>query len=259
MTSDEKSAAVRMSTNKEQVVFRFRLQVFWGLLPSVIYILVGYLAICFVICLNQKYIINRIIITARSAKGLTEKEVAQELKIDESLYKEIELGISPTTSEMAETLENLYHVPLPGRVSIRGLCAAAGHGRHVINTHSDIRLLLWQYTVLPNHAYNLWDFQPISIRHCTDCYEYNSISQWRNVVLLLTCNQMIFQTPSVSFPCLYLNSLHFPVVYWGGYSLSVPVICLPSHTPWTSCHYSLWCWCFLKRQKNQLAHANDWA
>ncbi|MGN6342220.1 MAG: helix-turn-helix domain-containing protein [Ginsengibacter sp.] len=94
------------------------------------------------ICLNQKYIINRIIITARSAKGLTEKEVAQELKIDESLYKEIELGISPTTSEMAETLENLYHVPLPGRVSIRGLCAAAGHGRHVINTHSDIRLLL---------------------------------------------------------------------------------------------------------------------
>ena len=54
---------------------------------------------------------NRIIITARSAKGLTEKEVAQELKIDESLYKEIELGISPTTSEMAEKLESLYHVP----------------------------------------------------------------------------------------------------------------------------------------------------
>jgi transcriptional regulator with XRE-family HTH domain len=54
---------------------------------------------------------NRIIITARSAKGLTEKEVAQELKIDESLYKEIELGISPTTSEMAETYESLYHVP----------------------------------------------------------------------------------------------------------------------------------------------------
>ena len=45
------------------------------------------------------------------AKGLTEKEVARKLKIDESLYKEIELGIFPTTSEMAETLENLYHVP----------------------------------------------------------------------------------------------------------------------------------------------------
>jgi len=54
---------------------------------------------------------NRIIITDRSAKGLTEKEVARELKIDESLYKEIELGISLTTLEMAETLETLYHVP----------------------------------------------------------------------------------------------------------------------------------------------------
>ena len=54
---------------------------------------------------------NRIIITARMAKGLTEKEVAEELKIDGSLYKEIELGISPTTSEMAETLGSLYNVP----------------------------------------------------------------------------------------------------------------------------------------------------
>ena len=54
---------------------------------------------------------NRIIITARSAKGLTEIEVAQEFKIDENLYKEIELGISPTTSEMAETFESLYNVP----------------------------------------------------------------------------------------------------------------------------------------------------
>lgn len=45
------------------------------------------------------------------AKGLTEKEVAEELKIDESLYKEIELGISLTSSEMAETLGSLYNVP----------------------------------------------------------------------------------------------------------------------------------------------------
>lgn len=45
------------------------------------------------------------------AKGLTEKEVAAELKIDESLYKEIELAISPITSEMAEALESLYKVP----------------------------------------------------------------------------------------------------------------------------------------------------
>ena len=52
-----------------------------------------------------------VIITPRSAKGLTEKEVAQELKIDEHLYKEIKLGISTITLEMAETLETLYHIP----------------------------------------------------------------------------------------------------------------------------------------------------
>jgi len=45
------------------------------------------------------------------AKGFIEKEVAEELKIDENLYKEIELGISPTTSKMAERLESLYDVP----------------------------------------------------------------------------------------------------------------------------------------------------
>jgi len=45
------------------------------------------------------------------AQGLTEKEVAEELKIDESLYKEIELDISPITTEMAIRLEDLYTVP----------------------------------------------------------------------------------------------------------------------------------------------------
>lgn len=54
---------------------------------------------------------NKILFTARIAKGLTEKQVAHELKIDENLYKEIELGISPKTSEMAETLESLYNLP----------------------------------------------------------------------------------------------------------------------------------------------------
>lgn len=44
---------------------------------------------------------NKILFTARMAKGLTEKEVAEELKIDESLYQEIESGISSITSEMA--------------------------------------------------------------------------------------------------------------------------------------------------------------
>jgi len=54
---------------------------------------------------------NKILFTARMAKGLTEKEVAEELKIDESLYKEIESGISSITSDMATMLEDLYDVP----------------------------------------------------------------------------------------------------------------------------------------------------
>lgn len=54
---------------------------------------------------------NKILFTARMAKGLSEKEVAEELKIDESLYKEIELGISCISSEMATILEVLYTVP----------------------------------------------------------------------------------------------------------------------------------------------------
>jgi transcriptional regulator with XRE-family HTH domain len=54
---------------------------------------------------------NRILFIARKAKGLTEKEAAKKLKIDESQYKEIESGISPATSEMTETFESLYHVP----------------------------------------------------------------------------------------------------------------------------------------------------
>lgn len=45
------------------------------------------------------------------AKGLTEKEVAKELKIDETLYEEIELGVSSLNSEMATALETLYNVP----------------------------------------------------------------------------------------------------------------------------------------------------
>lgn len=54
---------------------------------------------------------NRIIITARMAKGLTEKQVAKELNIDVPCYKEMELGISPITNELAEALKSLYHVP----------------------------------------------------------------------------------------------------------------------------------------------------
>jgi transcriptional regulator with XRE-family HTH domain len=64
-----------------------------------------------VFCQNKKGIMNKILFTARMAKGLTEKEVAEELKIDESLYKEIESGISSVTSDMATMLEDLYTVP----------------------------------------------------------------------------------------------------------------------------------------------------
>ncbi len=54
---------------------------------------------------------NRILFTARVAKGLTEKEIAEELKIPETLYKEIELGISPITTDSATNLERMYNVP----------------------------------------------------------------------------------------------------------------------------------------------------
>lgn len=54
---------------------------------------------------------NRILITARTARGLSEKEVGEELKIEKNLYKEIECGISPITPTMAERLESLYKVP----------------------------------------------------------------------------------------------------------------------------------------------------
>ena len=54
---------------------------------------------------------NRILFTARVAKGLTEKEVAEGLKIPETLYKEIELGISPITTDIATNLERMYSVP----------------------------------------------------------------------------------------------------------------------------------------------------
>jgi transcriptional regulator with XRE-family HTH domain len=54
---------------------------------------------------------NRILITARKSRALTEKQVAKQLKIDETLYKEIEYGISPISQELGQTLEQLYNVP----------------------------------------------------------------------------------------------------------------------------------------------------
>lgn len=54
---------------------------------------------------------NRIMFTARMAKGLSEKKAAEKLKITETQYKEIELEISPVNPEIAEALETLYKVP----------------------------------------------------------------------------------------------------------------------------------------------------
>ena len=54
---------------------------------------------------------NKIAYTARIVKGLTEKEVADLLGMEESLYKELELEIVNMTYEIAEKLESLYDIP----------------------------------------------------------------------------------------------------------------------------------------------------
>lgn len=54
---------------------------------------------------------NKIVFTARTAKGLSKKEVAEDLGISESSYDELELELTPMSSEMANKLEKLFHVP----------------------------------------------------------------------------------------------------------------------------------------------------
>ncbi|MCT1523652.1 helix-turn-helix domain-containing protein [Sphingobacterium hotanense] len=54
---------------------------------------------------------NKIAFTARTAKGLSKKELAHELDISEACYDELELELSPMSAEMAEKLESLYLVP----------------------------------------------------------------------------------------------------------------------------------------------------
>lgn len=54
---------------------------------------------------------NKIVFTARVAKGLTEKQMAGKLKIAEDEYKEWELGIKDMTDEFAMQLEEVHHVP----------------------------------------------------------------------------------------------------------------------------------------------------
>jgi transcriptional regulator with XRE-family HTH domain len=87
---------------------------------------------------------NKILFTARMAKGLTEKQVAQKLNINETKYKEIELGISTTTNEMAEVLENIYKVPFhyflsPCADNIQTAIYALEKAKEILTQTPDIR------------------------------------------------------------------------------------------------------------------------
>jgi transcriptional regulator with XRE-family HTH domain len=54
---------------------------------------------------------NKIVFTARVAKGLTEKQMADKLKIKEEEYRELELAIREMTDEFAQQLEDVHNVP----------------------------------------------------------------------------------------------------------------------------------------------------
>jgi transcriptional regulator with XRE-family HTH domain len=54
---------------------------------------------------------NKILVAARLAKGISQKYIADKLKIQESVYKELELEITDITYDMAEKLESLYNIP----------------------------------------------------------------------------------------------------------------------------------------------------
>ncbi|MEJ0103810.1 MAG: hypothetical protein WDO19_15170 [Bacteroidota bacterium] len=54
---------------------------------------------------------NKIVFTARMAKGLTEKQMASLLRIEEDEYKELELAIREMTGEFAQQLETMHNVP----------------------------------------------------------------------------------------------------------------------------------------------------
>ena len=53
---------------------------------------------------------NRILYVARKAKGLTEKQVAEVLKIEESEYLEYECNFKRLPSEIIDKLEELYNI-----------------------------------------------------------------------------------------------------------------------------------------------------
>ncbi len=54
---------------------------------------------------------NRIAFTARTVKGLSKEEIANELGITEPAYTELELELTKMTPEIAKKLEAFYEVP----------------------------------------------------------------------------------------------------------------------------------------------------
>ncbi|HXS57897.1 MAG TPA: helix-turn-helix transcriptional regulator [Hanamia sp.] len=87
---------------------------------------------------------NKILFTARKAKGLSEKQIIEKLKIDETTYKEIELGISTITFEMSKTLEKIFNVPFhyfltPCADNIQTAIYALEKAKEILTEAPDIR------------------------------------------------------------------------------------------------------------------------
>lgn len=64
-----------------------------------------------IILKTETIFMNKIAFTARIVKEFTEKDVADVLGIEESVYKELELEIINMTYEIAQKLESLYNLP----------------------------------------------------------------------------------------------------------------------------------------------------
>ena len=86
---------------------------------------------------------NKIVFTARMAKGLTEKQMAGKLNITEDEYKEWEMAIKEMDYEFALQLEDVHHVPADFFIThdLHGIknCIAALEKQKEIIASSDIQ------------------------------------------------------------------------------------------------------------------------
>jgi transcriptional regulator with XRE-family HTH domain len=86
---------------------------------------------------------NKIVFTARIAKGLTEKQMAGKLNITEDEYKEWEMDIKEMDYEFALQLEEVHHVPADFFITydLHGIknCIAALEKQKEIIASSDIQ------------------------------------------------------------------------------------------------------------------------